>query len=365
MRLSFIGLSLSSSWGNGHATTYRALLSGLAQLGHEVTFYECDRPWYAAHRDMPEPDFARLVLYDDVADLKLHREDLARADAIVVGSYVVNGRAVVELVAELTRAPLLFYDIDTPVTLAAIDAKTCTYLDRRAIARCDAYLSFTGGPTLRHLVESYGARQAHALYCSVDPQEHEPQALERNIALGYLGTYSPDRQPGLERLLIEPARARPDLQFVVAGPQYPEEIEWPANVVRLEHVGPEDHAAFYGRCRFTLNLTRADMRAAGWSPSVRLFEAAATGTPIISDSWPGLEDVLAPGREVLTVESSRDVLDILDHVDATARTELAQAARSRVLAAHTHLHRARELIRIIEPLAAPGASHVRQFQMAP
>ena len=364
MRLSFVGLTLSSSWGNGHATTYRALLSGLAQLGHEVTFYECDRPWYASHRDLPRPDFAKLVLYNDLAELMSHGSDLAGADAVVVGSYVVDGASLIKRLGELTSSPLLFYDIDTPVTLAALDADACAYLDRSAIARCDAYLSFTGGPTLRRLVASYGAREAHALYCSVDPQQHEPRAGERDIALCYLGTYSPDRQSGLEHLLIEPARMRPDLQFVVAGSQYPKEMAWPANVTHLEHVSPEDHAAFYGCCRFTLNLTRADMRAAGWSPSVRLFEAAATETPIISDSWPGLDEVLEPGREILTVETTSDVLDILDHLDAEARLGISRAARERVLAAHTHLHRARELETILEALRATSGSG-KQYQMTP
>ncbi len=365
MRLSLIGLTLSSSWGNGHATTYRALLSGLAELGHEVTFYECDRPWYAAHRDLPNPDFAELVFYNEVEDLQRHRARIANADAVIVGSYVVDGIAAARATRDLVRGPVLFYDIDTPVTLAAVDAGTCAYLDRPTIAAYDAYLSFTGGPTLRRLEQAYGARKAHALYCSVDPREHEPQSMQRDVALGYLGTYSADRQPGLERLLIEPARACPDLRFVVAGPQYPADIAWPANVERIEHVGPEHHAAFYGRCRYTLNLTRADMRAAGWSPSVRLFEAAATNTPILSDMWPGLEDVLVPGREILTVARAEDVISILSDADENLPRQVAAAARERVLSSHTHLHRAGELVAILDETIATSRAPERKLQLAP
>jgi spore maturation protein CgeB len=160
--------------------------------------------------------------------------------------------------------------------------------------------------------------------------------------LSYLGTYAADRQAAVDALLIEPARRAPEKRFAVAGPQYPAGIEWPANVERLEHVPPADHPAFYAASRFALNVTRADMVRAGHSPSVRLFEAAACGTPILSDNWEGLDSVFAPGAEIALADAPEDVLAALDWPEERRRT-VVQAARARVLAEHTAAHRAGEL----------------------
>ena len=343
LRVVVLGLSLSSSWGNGHATTYRALLKAFAERGHDVLFLERDVPWYAAHRDLPDPKFCRLALYPDLAGLEAHRRAIAEADAVVVGSYVPEGVAVGRLAQEWASGATAYYDIDTPVTLAKLARGDEEYLSAALIPGFDLYLSFTGGPTLDLLERRYGARGARALFCSVDPAIYRPLPdAPRRWDLSYLGTYSPDRQPTLERLLIEPARRAPERRFAVAGPQYPAEIEWPANVERLEHVPPADHPAFYAASRFTLNVTRADMVRAGHSPSVRLFEAAACGTPILSDAWEGLDAILAPGDEIALAEAPEDVLAALDWPEERRRT-VARAARARVLAEHTAAHRAGEL----------------------
>jgi len=343
MRLVVLGLSLSSSWGNGHATTYRALLKEFAARGHDILFLERDVPWYASHRDCAAPDYCRLHFYSDLQDLERWRDEIAQADAVIVGSYVPEGVAVGRFVQEAARGATAFYDIDTPVTLAKLERGDHEYLSPEIIPGYDVYLSFTGGPTLRHIERRYGSPAARALYCSVDPAAYPPLARETRWDLGYLGTYSPDRQPPLERLLVEPARRAPHLRFVVAGPQYPADIAWPANVERIEHVPPRDHAAFYAASRFTLNVTRADMIRAGYSPSVRLFEAAATGTPIISDSWPGLDTIFAPGREIVTAADADDVLAVLTEMPQARRRALAEAARRRVLDQHSAAHRAAEL----------------------
>lgn len=162
--------------------------------------------------------------------------------------------------------------------------------------------------------------------------------------LGYLGTYSPDRQPALDRLLLQPARRLPRRRFVVAGPQYPAAIDWPANVERLEHVAPADHAAFYAAQRFTLNVTRTAMIDAGWSPSVRLFEAAACGTPIISDRWPGLADLLPEREAILIADAAENVVSALTSIADTDRHAIADRARAVVLAGHTGIARARQLL---------------------
>ena len=342
MKLVVLGLTLSSSWGNGHATTYRALLRAFARRSHEVLFLERDVPWYAAHRDLPRPDFCRLAFYGDVAALEAWRDEVAAADAVVVGSYTPDGVAVGRWAQDAACGVTAFYDIDTPVTLAGLAAGDSAYVSPGIIPRYDLYLSFTGGPALRTLEERYGARAARALYCSVDADAYRPRDTAVWWDLSYLGTYSPDRQPALERLLIAPARAAPDLRFCVAGPQYPDDIDWPPNVERLEHVAPSDHPDFYAASRFTLNLTRADMVEAGWSPSVRLFEAGACGVPIISDLWDGLETLFIPGREILLADGPQDVLAALRTMPEADRSALGAAGRRRILAAHTAEHRAAE-----------------------
>jgi spore maturation protein CgeB len=176
----------------------------------------------------------------------------------------------------------------------------------------------------------------------VDPALYFPDEVPARYDLGYMGTYSDDRQPTVDRLLVEPARAWPAGRFVVAGPMYPDAIAWPPNVERITHLAPRDHRAFYSAQRFTLNVTRADMIAAGWSPSVRLFEAAACATPIVSDWWPGLDEVLAPGREILIAHSADDALRAVRDLPEPDRRALGEAARARVLAAHTSAHRAAE-----------------------
>ena len=343
LRVVVLGLCLSSSWGNGHATTFRALLRAFAARGHEVLFLERDVPWYASQRDLPSPDFCRLALYPDLAALEGWRDEIAGADAVIVGSYVPEGVAVGRMVQQVARGATAFYDIDTPVTLAKLERGDEEYLSPALIPGYGVYLSFTGGPTLDRLERDYGSPAARQLYCSVDPDAYRPMEVPQRWDLSYLGTYSPDRQPVLERLLLEPARRAPGLRFAVAGPQYPAGIAWPANVERIDHVPPADHPAFYAASRFTLNVTRADMVRAGHSPSVRLFEAGACGVPIISDLWDGIGTLLRPGEEIILADGPGTVLGALQGMAEADRQAMARALRARVLGEHTAAHRAAEL----------------------
>lgn len=346
MRILFLGLSLSSSWGNGHATTYRALLRSLAERGHELVFLERDMPWYADNRDLSDPDFCRLELYGSVEELReRHAGRLAAADAVVIGSYVPDGPAVARLALAGTRGLVAFYDIDTPVTLAALRRGDCDYLDPELVPRFDAYFSFSGGRALDRLRQDHGARLALPLHCMVDETRYRPTGGPARWDLGYLGTYSPDRQPALERLLLEPARRLPGHRFVVAGPQYPADIDWPANVDRLDHVPPDAHPWFYGQLRFALNITRADMLETGHSPSVRLFEAAACATPVITDRWDGLGEFFPAGEAILVADTTAESIAALTSLDADARSRLAARARHLVLQGHTGRHRAAEFER--------------------
>ena len=344
LRIAILGLSLSSSWGNGHATTYRGLVRELAAHGHDVLFLERDVPWYAANRDLPRPPHGRLALYRSLGELKRRFTSAVRdADLVIVGSYVPEGARVGEWVTRTAHGVTAFYDIDTPVTLAGLARGDVEYLTRALIPRYDLYLSFTGGPTLERLEHEYGAQAARALYCSVDPELYYPEPVAPRYDLGYMGTYSADRQRGLTHLLMEPARLWWEGRFAVAGPQYPKSVRWPANVRRIEHLPPDRHRAFYNSQRFTLNLTRACMVAAGFSPSVRLFEAAACGTPIVSDAWDGIEEILAPGTEVLLARSAADVLAYARDLPEAERLAVGARARDRILAEHTAAHRAEEL----------------------
>ena len=355
-RYVFLGLSITSSWGNGHATTYRALLRGLRARGHRVLFLERDLPFYEQNRDMPRPPYADVGLYNSLDELRDRYTQAVRdADLVVVGSFVPDGAAVGAWVTEEARGKAAFYDIDTPVTLRKLALGDHGYLTPALIAKYDLYMSFTGGPTLSLLERKYGARRARPLYCGVDPEIYHPEPAEMRWDLGYMGTYGDDRQPSLDRLLIESARRFRRGRFAVAGPQYPASISWPENVHRIEHLPPDQHRSFYNAQRFTLNVTRADMVETGWSPSVRLFEAAACGTPILTDPWPGLEAFFQPGREILLVRSTDDVVRRLRETFDSERLAIAQRARQRVFAEHTSAHRAESLEKYTRELQDEGS----------
>lgn len=348
MKLAVFGLSISSSWGNGHATTYRSLLRAFAARGHEIHFYEWDAPWYGGgNRDLPNPDFCRLVLYPDWEAVSAAAlRDALEADAVVVGSYVNQGPRLIDDLLHAGVERLYFYDIDTPVTVASLRSGDAAYLRRDQVPAFAGYLSFTGGPFLHDVLEAeLGAQAAHPLYCSVDPERYRATPPDPALIadLAYMGTYAPDRQPVVERFLVDVARRLPDRSFIVAGPQYPDDVRWPENVRHIPHLPPARHAAFYSSARWQLNATRADMVAAGWSPSVRLFEAGAVGAPIISDSWPGIDRMFVRGAEILLPEDTRQVLEILTGTRDEERREIGSAMRARILAEHTADRRAREL----------------------
>ncbi len=351
MKIVVYGLTITSSWGNGHATTYRSLLNALAQRGHRIEFVEKDVEWYRSNRDLPHPTFCSVHLYDSwktsAAALLAISAD---ADAIVIGSYFPDAIAATRALLAKASCPILFYDIDTPVTLRRLRVDGGTeYLDAALIPHYAAFLSFTGGPALRELEQSFGARRAVAFFCSVDPDLYRPtpERDEFRCDLSYLGTYARDRQPKLMHMLNEAAAILPEKNFLVAGPQYPQGIPWELNVRRMIHLSPPDHPAFYSSSRFTLNLTRDDMVSAGYSPSVRLFEASACGAAILSDPWPGLEDFLTPGEEILLPADGAEVANIVEHMSDAERGQIGGRARERILAEHTADHRAAEFEQIV------------------
>lgn len=344
MKLVVFGLSITSSWGNGHATTYRGLLREMDKRGHEILFLERDARWYEAHRDLPEPSFCNTMLYKSLDTLFAeYGPQICDADCVIVGSCVYQGIEVGKWVTKNAKGIKAFYDIDTPVTLAALAKGDCQYLSRELVPCYDLYLSFTGGPTLDQIERHYGSPAARALYCSVDPMVHYPMQVMPCWDLGYLGTYSSDRQPGLEQLLCKPAASWKKGRFVVAGARYPADSAWSDNTHRIEHIPPECHSEFYSSQRFTLNLTRKQMRIAGYSPSVRLFEAAACAVPVVSDEWPGLDDFFVPGEEILVAADTQQMLRILQRFPEEERRAIGERARARVMKSHAAACRAEEL----------------------
>ncbi|TKK71825.1 glycosyltransferase [Ilyomonas limi] len=339
-----LGLSITSSWGNGHATTFRGLVRELNKNGHDVTFLERDVSWYASNRDLANTPFCKTILYNNLEELKTEYADLIQhADLVIVGSYVPEGVAVGEFVTNIADGITAFYDIDTPVTLTKLERGDFEYLHPDLIPKYDLYLSFTGGPTLQRIEQQYGSPAARAFYCSFDPELYFPEETPVKWDLGYLGTYSDDRQPPLQQLMLDAAEQLNDKRFVVAGPQYPQSIHWGANVERIEHLPPSQHRAFYNSQLFTMNITRAYMIKAGFSPSVRLFEAAACGTPIISDYWDGIDSIFEIETEILISKSVADTVYYLTEVSEEQRKIIGERARQKVLHHHTAAHRASEL----------------------
>ncbi len=362
-----LGLSITSSWGNGHATTYRCLLRGLDARGHRILFLERDTPWYAGNRDLVRAPYASIRLYESIEDLRdRFAQEIRHADLVMIGSFVPEGAEIAKWVLKEARGTTAFYDIDTPVTLEKLKAGECEYLTPELIPLYDLYLSFTGGPMLRQLETVFGAQMARPLYCAVDPDEYFPDTgdTDKQWSVAFMGTYSSDRQHSLERLLLATAQLTPELRFAVVGSMYPEEVSWPKNVDRIEHLSPGDHRKFYNSQKYALNLTRRQMILAGYSPSVRLFEAAACGTPIISDAWPGLEEFFIPGSEILVVNSTDQVLRTLREIGELQRRSIAERARMVALTRHTGAIRAEQLEGFFLEAAAQNGGQVIRPQIS-
>jgi spore maturation protein CgeB len=352
MKIVIFGLSITSSWGNGHATTFRALCSALHARGHRIVFFEHNAEWYEHNRDLPQPSFCEVKIFEEWREiLPCVRLELQDADVALVGSYFPDGLAALDEVLDSGAAVKAFYDIDTPITVSALREQGHThYIRKEHLPDLDVYFSFTGGPILRELENRFQVPYTVPLYCSFDPQRYRklPPVPEFECDLSYMGTYAPDRQPKIERLLCVPAQRLAKKKFIVAGPQYPDSIAWPDNVKRIIHLNPRHHAEFYCSSRLTLNVTRRDMVMAGFSPSVRLFEAAACGTAIVSDNWAGLDEFFVPGKEILIASCGDDTIRYLSGYDAMELKRIGDMARHRVTLQHTNDLRAGEFERAVE-----------------
>lgn len=293
MKFVIFGLTISSSWGNGHATIWRGLCDALIRGRHRIVFFERDVPYYASHRDLTSIAGARLVLYSAWEDiLPQARRELCGADIGMVTSYCPDGIVASDLVVSSSAKLHLFYDLDAPVTLDCLrQGLDVAYIGARGLEDFDLVLSYTGGEALTELKTRLGAKRVAPLYGSADPAVHRPVPVsaDRVSDLSYLGTYAHDRQDALKMLFIEPARRFQGSRFTLGGSLYPPDFPWADNITYRRHVPPAEHPAFYCSSKLTLNVTRKAMADMGYCPSGRLFEASACRVPILSDNWPGLD----------------------------------------------------------------------------
>jgi spore maturation protein CgeB len=362
VKITIFGLTISSSWGNGHATPYRALIRALARMGHKVHFFEKDVPYYSSRRDFDSCEYCDLTLYSDWEEVRDRALSAAAdSDTVISASFLPEGRRINDELLELGRPLRVFYDLDTPVTLGSLRQGEVEYLDASQIPEFDLMLSFTGGKAIAELVNHYGARMVRPLYGCVDPDDYFRVAAIPYFRcdLSYMGTYSADRQSKVDELLLEPSRRHPEKTFLLAGSLYPWNWQWPENVRRLEHIAPADHSRFYSSSRLTLNITRGEMAANGWCPSGRFFEAAACGTPLITDPWEGLDSFFNLGSELRVVRHATDVEDVLRLPDEELQA-MAARAQQRTLDEHTGAVRARQLVGYIEEARTGSAASMQK-----
>ena len=360
MKITVFGLTISSSWGNGHATPYRAILRALHRAGHQITFFEKDVEYYYWRRDFSSCDYCDLVLYPCWKDVRRQAiAESAQSDLVIVGSYCPEGAVISDEILSLPRPLHVFYDLDAPITLSNLEHGDLDYLRRDQMSAFDLYLSFTGGDILNELQSKWNVPLARPLYGCVDPDVHArvPVRQDFHCDLSYMGTYAADRQHKVDELFLSPARAMDNASFVLAGSLYPSNSAWPRNVRRYEHVCPADHPALYSSSRATLNITRDGMAArGGYCPSGRLFEAAACGTAILSDWFYGLGAFFRPGQEILIVNRGDEVTEALRLPDDELR-HIANRSRERTLSEHTGDARAEQLLRYFDEVQRKEATH--------
>jgi spore maturation protein CgeB len=351
MRIAMFASSLVSSYWNGACTYYRGIVRALHERGHEITFFEPDAYDRQAHRDIPDPSYATVVVYDPVDA----REVVAGArgfDVVAKASGVgVADDVLEEAVLELDGVRI-FWDVDAPATLASMEADAEDPL-RTLIPDYDLVLTYGGGDPVVERYEALGARRCVPVYNALDPATHHPAEADPRFAcdLGFLGNRLPDREARVEEFFFGAAARLPDRGFLIAGSGWDGGAARAANVRHLGHVGTRDHNAFNRTPLAVLNVSRESMAANGFSPPTRVFEAAGAGACLITDAWEGVELFLEPGAEVLVARDGAEVAALLVDLDRERAEAIGQAALERVLSEHTYAQRA-ELVEQVLAVAA-------------
>lgn len=350
--VAFFGSSLVSAWWNGAATYYRGVLRALAERGHRITFYEPDAFDRQKHRDIPDPDWATVVVYasEGVAGVETAVESARHSDVIVKASGVgVFDEWLERAVLDVGRpdATRIFWDVDAPATLERINADPDDP-SGLLLPYYDFVFTYGGGPPVVAAYQELGARECVPVYNAVDPDTHHPAPPDERFAgtLGFLGNRLPDREARVQEFFFQPARQLPNHTFLLGGGGWDQHVPELANVKYLGHVYTRDHGAFNCTPRTVLNICRESMARNGYSPATRVFEAAGAGACLITDAWEGIEQFLEPGREVLVAANGNEVAEHLTSLDADRAQRIGRAGRRRVLAEHTYDRRA-ELVEAV------------------
>ena len=345
MRIAFFGSSLVSSYWNGAATYYRGIVRALGGRGHAITFYEPDAYERQQHRDIDDPPWAEVVVWEPTA---------ARARELVAGAagadLVVKASGVGVLDAELEAATAalegpvrVFWDVDAPATLGRVESDPGDAF-RGLIPRYDLVLTYGGGDPVVERYRVLGARDCVPVYNALDPETHHPVEPDPRFEcdLAFLGNRLPDREARVDELFLRAAALAPDRRFVFGGSGW-EDKPLPPNVRHLGHVGTGDHNVLNSTPLAVLNVTRDSMVANGWSPPTRVFEAAGAGACIITDEWEGIELFLEPAAEVLIARDGQAVASHVEGLTLERAREIGRAARERVLREHTYAQRAEQV----------------------
>lgn len=356
MRIAFFGSSLVSAYWNGAATYYRGILRALESLGHDITFYEPDAYSRQQHRDIPDPSWARVVVYPATEDAVLNELEAARgADLIVKASGVGVFDELLEFAVASCRTPhnlVAFWDVDAPATLDRLHGYPADPF-RQLIPRYDVVFTYGGGPPVVNAYRALGARACVPIYNGLDPDIHHPVEPDASYAatLAFLGNRLPDRERRVEEFFLSPAARLPQERFILGGAGWGDK-PMPANVTWFDHVFTRDHNAFNCSPRAVLNISRESMARYGFSPATRVFEAAGAAACIITDVWEGLETFFEPGNEILVAHSGENVVDHLNNLDPARARAIGDRARSRALADHTYGRRAATVHEVLEGRAA-------------
>lgn len=353
MQIAFFASSLVSAYWNGAATYYRGIVRALAERGHRVTFYEPDAFERQSHRDIDDPEWAKVVVYSADGEDHVRRclDAAKEADLVVKASGVGVFDELLEAeVLELTSPSrrVVFWDVDAPATLARAQ-KDPSDPFRALIPRYDLVLTYGGGEPVQRAYRELGARRCVPIYNALDPSTHHAVPKDRRFAgdLGFLGNRLPDREERVARFFLEAARCMPDSSFLLGGNGWGD-MALPTNVRWAGHVYTRDHNAWNCSLGAVLNISRDSMAEVGFSPATRVFEAAGAGACIITDAWQGIGEFLAPGEEILVAGDGEEVAAILAGTTRAERRRIGEAARRRVLARHTYAHRAAQLDEVLD-----------------
>ena len=359
VKIAFFGSSLVSSYWNGAATYYRGMLKALAGRGHQITFYEPDAFERQQHRDMADPDWARVIVYEPTeAAAARMLEEAAQADLIVKASGVGVLDEWLErevLALQKSNTLVVYWDVDAPATLERVEQNADDPF-RALIPRYDLILTYGGGDPVVNAYQALGARACHPIYNALDPTTHYPVPPRQDLGstLSFLGNRLPDREERVREFFFTAVEQLPDRQFILGGSGWQENVPRYPNLNYIGHVYTQDHNAFNCSAMAVLNINRDSMARFGFSPPTRVFEAAGCGACLIMDAWAGIELFLDPGREVLLAHSGQEVVEHLRSLDQKRAHRIGNAARQRILREHTYRHRAEEFERLI---GIPPSTH--------